>query len=257
MGQTISILLTSTPFVAALVTPSTRIYFVRHGLALHNVLEAGHCNDTFVLDPVLVAQGHREALDAGHLFARFDISVDIIFVSPLFRALQTAALLRRAGWGDASVPFRAVAQLQPPVQVVESLREHGSACTADWRRPASESARLFPSFDFSNLLPGFDVDPFRSLETPLQAAERATSFLGTLRTNAASAIVAAGRAVPDSVQTSIIVVSHASFLDDLLQSDAGLYGLAPVATPLGPAYSYEARAIRNGEVLAFDVREPA
>lgn len=237
----------------------TRLYLVRHGLAVHNVLEApGHCNDSYILDPPLVSRGTLEAVNAGHLFAVHRVPVHAIFSSPLFRALQTTALLRRAGWGDAASSYALGQELVlPPVRVVEALRERGSACTADWRRPSSVSAAHFPEFDFSSLE---DKDPMRSLESPAQSAERAARFLDTLR-----AFVESERAVGRTQALgddnaggsrpplSIVVVSHASFLDDLLQSDAGLYGLAAVTTAVGPAYSYEERAIRNGAVFAFDL----
>jgi broad specificity phosphatase PhoE len=247
--------------------PDARIYLIRHGLAVHNVLEApGHCNDSYVLDPPLVSQGRREALDAGHAFALHSIPVDVIYTSPLFRALQTTALLRRAGWGDASQSYRAVPQAVPPVRVVEALRERGSACTADWRQPASMSAVSFPEFDFSGLLPSADADPSRAWESPEQAAARATDVFKAL-CDFIAAEKAAGRVPVHDADSalgsggggralSLALVSHASFLDDLLQSDAGLYGLRPVGTPMGPPYSYEDRAIRNGAVFAFDVIDP-
>jgi broad specificity phosphatase PhoE len=223
----------------------TRVYLVRHGLAVHNVLEPpGHCLDLYVLDPPLVAQGRLEALNAGHAFAINNVSIDIVFSSPLFRALQTTALLLRAGWGDAALSYRPAAPVvAPPVHIEEFLRERGSACTADWRRPVSEAARQFPGFNFSSLsqlTPPTNEDAFREWEPLDKAAERAATFMDFIHAFSES------RSAP----SNILLVSHASFLDDIIMSHSGL---VPVATTFSLPYSYDGRHIRNGEILVFDL----
>lgn len=58
------------------------IYIIRHGQALHNV--ANHCNDR---DPKLTPLGEHQAKQV-----QLPIKPDLIVISPLTRAVQTAAL---------------------------------------------------------------------------------------------------------------------------------------------------------------------
>ena len=67
-------------------------------------------------------------------------TVDVVLVSPLCRALETAELI-----------LSSAARHLPaaPVRVMELLREAHGVRPCDARRPRSVAAARFPSFDFS------------------------------------------------------------------------------------------------------------
>ena len=233
---------------SAAESTDTRVYFVRHGLALHNVIGPGHCQDEEFLDPPLVSEGRRQALDLGHHLGVTGLVVDVIYSSPLLRALETTSLLRRAAWGDLS--GRPVA-VPPPVIVLEGLRESGSACTADWRRPVSDTFHKFPDFNFSDI--SSDADPARELESETACKARGAAFLSGLATQ---------NTWGAQQKRRVLIVSHASFLQSMLFNEASQAGedrrgpvLIPVDAPSSsPLFGNRSIGeIANCEVLSFGI----
>jgi broad specificity phosphatase PhoE len=119
------------------------VHFIRHGTAISNdprLTEAEIAEERF-LDAPLNDHGREQARLAGEELARalalHAATVDVVLVSPLCRALETAELIL------------ASAGISPPVRVIELLREAHGVRRCDARRPRSVAAAHFPSFDFS------------------------------------------------------------------------------------------------------------
>jgi broad specificity phosphatase PhoE len=117
------------------------VHFIRHGAAISNdprLTEADIAEERF-LDAPLNDHGRKQALLAGEELARalHEATVDVVLVSPLCRALETAELILSS------------AGISPPVRVIELLREAHGVRRCDARRPRSVAAARFPSFDFS------------------------------------------------------------------------------------------------------------
>lgn len=71
-----------------------RLYFLRHGEALHNVANEGQPEDHTILDPVLTTVGQLQALSVPSTYNTFfnsclDPTTTLIVTSPLRRTLQT------------------------------------------------------------------------------------------------------------------------------------------------------------------------
>ena len=127
----------------ALPRPRNRmnVHFFRHGAAISNdsrLTEAEIAEERF-LDAPLSDHGREQARLAGEELARAlqETTVDVVLVSPLCRALETAELILSS------------AGISPPVRVIELLREAHGVRRCDARRPRSVAAARFPSFDFS------------------------------------------------------------------------------------------------------------
>jgi broad specificity phosphatase PhoE len=113
-------------------------------------------------------------------------ALDVVFVSPLSRTIQTALLAIPAG---------------PPFVVLDMIRERNGAHPCDKRRPKAELAADFPRVDFSPLSAEED-DSWTPEREPLDAlVARAGDFLR----------FAAARA-----EHSIAIVTHNDFLQALL-----------------------------------------
>ena len=151
------------------------IYFTRHAQALHNVEEqkaverakaAGKgpsaqevarkavLNDKHLADAPLSRQGLEQARQTGsqlRLLHQLDTNrfptPDIVLVSPLRRALQTATALYR---GDDDNHHKARV---PKIVALEALREKRTGFLADERRSVEILQREFPHVNFDDLLP--------------------------------------------------------------------------------------------------------
>ena len=127
-------------FSFALPRPRNRmnVHFFRHGAAISNdsrLTEAEIAEERF-LDAPLSDHGREQARLAGEDLARAlqATTVDVVLVSPLCRALETAELILSS------------AGISPPVRVIELLREAHGVRRCDARRPRSVAAARFPSF---------------------------------------------------------------------------------------------------------------
>lgn len=109
-----------------------QMYGIRHGEALHNVVAAKYGNNVYseFRDTTLTVDGMYQARTA-HV-----PDVDLVLVSPLTRALQTASIM------FPNVPTVAL-------ECLKELPQHTEVCN----RRSSKSALqlLFPRIDFSEL----------------------------------------------------------------------------------------------------------
>lgn len=145
------------------------VYFVRHGQAIHNVAKETHTGpDNPYLDPSLTdapltplgkeqAQALREATAA--------LPIDVVVVSPLVRAVETAYLAFEAQL-ERGVPFVAV----------ELCREQIGQNLCDARRPRAIASAAFPRVDFG-AIEEEDTLFTPGRETLIQLAQRAGAFL--------------------------------------------------------------------------------
>ena len=123
------------------------VHWMRHGQGFHNAFsqqwfDSGKggtpwADATCPIDPSLTALGEREAQGAREGAP----SPQLVIVSPLKRAIQTATLAF-----DAVLPPKG-----PPFVAVESVRETMGAHRCDRRLCASTHAAAFPHVDFSLL----------------------------------------------------------------------------------------------------------
>jgi broad specificity phosphatase PhoE len=167
-----------------------RFHFIRHGIAHHNVAAAIHgpriYREEQYLDARLTDDGKAQAMQLGQ-HVRKRIRPDVIIVSPLTRAIETAMLL----------------QFSSPIVCVELCREATGVNYCDKRRSGEELMKEFPSVDFSGLTANEDVHfhPTKR-ETIAEVIERAKIFVEFL--------------VKRNEKT-IVVVSHGVFLEILLK----------------------------------------
>lgn len=147
------------------------VYFTRHAEALHNVEEqkavakakaAGKgfdaqevarksvLNDQHLADAPLSPKGFEQARQAAaqmqllhHLAADRFPSPQIVFVSPLRRALQTATALYASNSSGSN---------KPKFVALEALREKRTGYVADERRSVAVLQQEFPHVNFDDLL---------------------------------------------------------------------------------------------------------
>jgi broad specificity phosphatase PhoE len=188
------------------------VYFFRHGAAISNApgLTEAQILDAQFLDAPLSDHGRRQARTAGEELAEVlqGAVVDVVLVSPLSRALETAELILSS------------AGIKPPVRVIEVLREAHGVRPCDARRPRSEAAARFPSFDFSSIETELDTWHQPNVRETLHALRlRCDRFEAELRSLSAR---------------NVIVVSHGVFLEQLLEGALGQCVTPP--TPVGQRY---------------------
>lgn len=152
-----------------------RVMWVRHAQGIHNAAELAlgkaewesvECRKDAYFDANLNEIGVEQskvlqfALN-GPLTTRA-LKVDLIIVSPLSRAIETAQIAFESVWNDV------------PVVAVELARERFGKNICDKRRPVSELKRLFPRVDFDSCMDG-EHDALHDAEvreSPEQVAER-------------------------------------------------------------------------------------
>ena len=167
-------------------TSAKDVYFIRHGEAAHNVAPRPWGEE--LVDAPLTEVGRQQA--AGLLPQAVGVVLDVVIVSPLVRAIETATV-GLAGHLDRGVPF-----------VVEELcREQLGPNLPDKRRPKHVIAAAYPALDFSAMTDDEDtlfmtqqlsnvdssrpsgVGPLSPSRTPrqLQTTRRAACSLGQPR----------------------------------------------------------------------------
>jgi len=199
------------------------VHFIRHGEGWHNVGLANH-------DAQLTPRGWQQAHALGRHMQNYELTrnVQIIVVSPLMRALETAAgvfgvdspenekekaLLATATTATNEILMKAQTEVpeikvaHPEVKIKhpnvgflvnELCRERLGPSSCDSRRKCSEAAALFPGVDFS--LINDDADPHwraGNVEPEEAVVLRGRQFLQWLMT------------LP---QSNIAVVTHSAFL---------------------------------------------
>ena len=118
------------------------VYFIRHGEAAHNVAPRPWGEE--LVDARLTAVGRQQA--AGLVPQAAGVTLDVVIVSPLVRAIETATI-GLAAHLERGVPF-----------VVEELcREQLGPNLPDKRRPKDALAAAHPALDFSAMPDGEDT----------------------------------------------------------------------------------------------------
>ena len=118
------------------------VYFIRHGEAAHNVAPRPWGEE--LVDARLTAVGRQQA--AGLVPQAACVTLDVVIVSPLVRAIETATI-GLAAHLERGVPF-----------VVEELcREQLGPNLPDKRRPKHALAAAHPALDFNAVPDGEDA----------------------------------------------------------------------------------------------------
>ena len=169
-----------------------RVHFVRHGQGEHNKLkdEIGRIayQDPRVLDARLTQLGKQQAEALQPLVE--GLEVELVVVSPLSRAVETAQI----GFRAHKCPFVAN----------ELCREQcGGSHICDKRRTTAELKADFPQIDFADLATNEDALHGNERELLTSIADRAFKFIMWLRRR------------PES---NIAVVCHSQFLVMLFNS---------------------------------------
>ena len=106
-----------------------RVLFIRHGQGMHNTSMLGW----YLVDPPLTPKGEEQARALNANIKDVAGSVELVIVSPLLRAIQTAL----GGFEGCTVPF----------YVTPLVRERlGAPC--DEGRPKSKLAKLLPAMPY-------------------------------------------------------------------------------------------------------------
>jgi glucosyl-3-phosphoglycerate phosphatase len=133
------------------------VHLIRHGQSTFNALHDLTGQDPMINDAPLSPLGHQQVAAARAAYA--DVDYDIIFTSPLTRAIQTAT-----GIFGSSAPMR-----------VNLSHSEWVTHSCNTGRPASHLANEFPHLDFSHLAEewwhkggpvnqhGIACEPFESL----------------------------------------------------------------------------------------------
>ena len=170
------------PKCTATPTPNWRkIHFVRHGQGTHNLLsqQLGGCScgpgkdstkcpykDEAVADAYLTPLGQEQATK-NQSFTATLTDLELIYVSPLSRAIETALLC----FPTTTAAFVAN----------ENLREQiGNHC-CDRRRSIDIIEKEYPTIDFSALETNEDVLWTEERESKISVAERSLAFFNMLK----------------------------------------------------------------------------
>eukprot|EP00195_Chlamydomonas_chlamydogama_P017695 CAMPEP_0202890154 /NCGR_PEP_ID=MMETSP1392-20130828/658_1 /ASSEMBLY_ACC=CAM_ASM_000868 /TAXON_ID=225041 /ORGANISM="Chlamydomonas chlamydogama, Strain SAG 11-48b" /LENGTH=295 /DNA_ID=CAMNT_0049573673 /DNA_START=133 /DNA_END=1020 /DNA_ORIENTATION=+ len=201
------------------------IHFVRHGLGFHNI--AGHENrDNYKseewFDAHLTEVGWQQAEALNHHIQKINLPFDLVVVSPLMRALETAVgAFGRGPWSpsDSQPPLMAArggddrhcmprsavsAAGLPPIVAHELCREHLGVHPCDRRHPTSFYRAAFPAVDFSLVTEEEDVLwRLEQRESKEAIKERGMAFMRWIMTRP---------------ERNIAVVTHSSFLHFTMQN---------------------------------------
>jgi len=172
-----------------------QIWCVRHGTALHNILynKIGIEAYNKYTDTPLVDKGHMEAINLGISWNE-KFKIDIVFVSPLTRTIQTAINIFK----DADVKIIAIDEILEFPQGIECCNK---------RKNKSELQELYPNIDFS-LIPEISTY-WKSNENLYELKNRSEKFKDFLKTRQ---------------EKKICIVSHSTFLKEFLFNDVGNVG---------------------------------
>lgn len=171
------------------------VVLLRHGEAAHNAAAGARGNAEYRseewADARLTERGREQARVVRREFESSGDSVDVVIVSPLSRALETAMIV----FGDASVPL----------ECHSTVRECCGQNPCDRRRPTAELRIEFPVVDMSSLTP--TDEEWSPEREPMEALDaRAREFVLTLARRR---------------EARIAVVSHNDFLQAVHRVFAG------------------------------------
>jgi broad specificity phosphatase PhoE len=189
------------------------LWCIRHGTALHNILDKqiGDKAYTDYTDTPLVEKGQQESLEFGKKWENLK-NMDIVFVSPLTRTLQTATNI-----------FNGTDKKIIAIEDILEFPQGVHYCNK--RKKKSELINLFPNVDFSLI----DENPkyWRNdvQETVSELQERIQTFF-----------VFAGK----RDEKTMCVIAHSSFLKGLLFGDVGNWDKV-----VNHCYPYEFKLIQQ------------
>ncbi|CAN8063943.1 unnamed protein product [Agarophyton chilense] len=178
------------------------VHLVRHGQGTHNLFAMTHPKGSVCLctkgkpgcpflndehfDAHLTQRGRLQAAAVGPSLLQTASPPEIVFVSPLSRTLQTAAVAL-SKWPN----------LKAPVIAEETIRERNGTHPCDKRSPREHVEAIYPIVDFSRI--GYGPDPLWTVarETEEDLALRGKRFFESLK---------------DRSETTYAVFTHSSFL---------------------------------------------
>ena len=174
------------------------IFCIRHGLAFHNIKAMEIGSDAYLMeecfDAPLVEKGIQQAKDLGNQWKGLN-AVQIVFVSPLTRTLQTCQEIFQAHPGVKIIAHDQVKEYPQGLQICNKRREK------------LELEKQFPEIDFSGLNSESD-EMWRDdrLEEIEELRERIEQFKTMLQGLA---------------ETNIAIVSHSAYLNQFLYGTLG------------------------------------
>jgi len=165
------------------------VHLLRHAQSAFNEVYAEGDPDPMLFDAPLSALGHEQVTEARAAFK--DLRFDVIIVSPLTRALQTAIGI----FGDHDVPMQ-----------VEALHREYLENSCDVGRHPRALSDDFPSLTFDHLDEAWwyrESEDHNHVESPVIAQEPMDNFFDRVEAFRASLW-----ARPED---SVLVVGHATF----------------------------------------------
>eukprot|EP00127_Corallochytrium_limacisporum_P004529 Clim_evm29s166 gene=Clim_evmTU29s166 len=172
--------------------PNRKVLFIRHAEGYHNVAVRENGDDAYhreeLFDASLTEHGLKECARVGKEVQEKYGNVDIIFVSPLMRTLQSATCVFR---------YQLETDAAPQMVAMDELRERCGLHPCDRRRAVTDLKPIFPNVVFSRITTDEDTMWNIKRETFEALTDRVDRALSFLRTRSESLIV---------------VVSHNDFL---------------------------------------------
>jgi broad specificity phosphatase PhoE len=168
---------------------SKNIWCIRHGTALHNTLfrliGKKAYTDKIYTDTPLVETGEIESRTLGNTWRDIH-KIDVVFVSPSKRTLQTATNIFK----NTTKKLIAIDEITEYPQSVEYCNK---------RKNKTQLKKLYPSVDFSNLneISPYWIDDTDVKESEKECLERAKKFKEFLMSRP---------------EKNICIVTHSSFL---------------------------------------------
>ena len=165
------------------------VHLLRHAQSAFNEVYAEGDPDPMLFDAPLSTLGHEQVTEARAAFK--DLRFDVIIVSPLTRALQTAIGI----FGDHDVPMQ-----------VEALHREYLENSCDVGRHPRALSDDFPSLTFDHLDEAWwyrESEDHNHVESPVIAQEPMDNFFDRVEAFRASLL-----ARPED---SVLVVGHATF----------------------------------------------
>jgi broad specificity phosphatase PhoE len=181
---------------------SKKIFCIRHGEALHNVLFWKMGEKTYLLyrDTPLTLTGVKQAQQLGDsYFTLGSNKIDLIIVSPLLRTLQTATNIFCKNPED--VPPCPIIALDCVMEYPQGLDQ------CNHRKSIREYEYCFPHVDFSNIQ--YDQDPFWK-KYEMETIENLDMRFKKMK-----------EFIKSRPEKNIVLVSHSSYLGWFLNNDIG------------------------------------
>jgi broad specificity phosphatase PhoE len=169
-----------------------KVYCIRHGTALHNILypHIGLQAFTKYKDTPLVPKGVKESLELGKTWNMID-SIDLVLTSPLTRTLETATNIFK----DVSINIIALDHLMEHPQSLEICNQ---------RAEKEELIKKFPKVNFQSISDDpllFWTHDYNKLDELERLKKRIVDFKTILKT---------------FDEKNIAIVSHSSFLGQMI-----------------------------------------